>query len=90
MLPAFCTKLLLMLSVPIELPGATIPPVLIVVAPRVPLPASVPPLFTVKAAFDMFPFTLRVPPLTAKLETVVLVPVSVHWLVPSFWNVSNP
>ena len=42
-------------------PGAKVPPPLIVVAPTVPVPASVPPLFTVTAELAIEPFTNSVP-----------------------------
>src|SRR5262249_8470532 len=51
--------------VPGELPGANVPPLLIVVAPTVPVPASVPPLFTVIVELGIVPFTTRVPALIA-------------------------
>ena len=46
---------------PIELPGASLPP-LMVVSPTVPLPPSVPPAFTVTAELAIEPFTDSVPP----------------------------
>jgi hypothetical protein len=50
--------------VPIELPGDSVPP-LIVVLPTMPLPPSVPPAFTVVIEDDAIePFTDKVPPLT--------------------------
>ena len=49
-------------SRPIELPGASVPP-LTVVLPTVPLPPSVPPAFTVTAELAMEPLTDSVPPL---------------------------
>ncbi len=51
--------------VPGELPGAKVPPLKIVVAPTVPMPASVAPLFTVTAELAIAPFTMSVPALTA-------------------------
>jgi hypothetical protein len=51
-------------SRPIELPGASVPP-LTVVSPTMPLPPSVPPAFTVVSADDAIePFTESVPALT--------------------------
>ena len=61
MLPAAWMKLPLMLSVPIELPGASVP-ALTTLPKIVPLPPSVPPAFTV-TLLVMLPFTARVPPL---------------------------
>lgn len=49
--------------VPGELPGAKVPPLLIVVAPTVPMPASVPPLLTVTAESAIEPFTTKAPAL---------------------------
>jgi len=51
--------------VPGEVPGAKMPPLLIVVAPTVPVPASVAPEFTITAELAMEPFTKSVPALTA-------------------------
>jgi len=48
--------------VPGELPGAKVPPLLIVVGPTVPVPASVAPRFTVTGELAIEPFTIRVPP----------------------------
>ena len=50
--------------VPGELPGAKVPPLLIVVAPTVPVPPSVAPLLTVTAELAIEPFTDSVPALT--------------------------
>ena len=50
--------------VPGELPGAKVPPLLMVVAPTVPVPASVAPLFTVTAELAIEPFTVSVPAVT--------------------------
>ena len=61
------TRLPCTVSVPIELPGDSVPP-LMVVLPTVPVPPSVPPAFTVvvgEAAIE--PFTSSVPPLTMVL-----------------------
>ena len=51
--------------VPDELPGANVPPLMIVVAPTVPVPASVAPDFTVTAELAIDPFTISVPALIA-------------------------
>ena len=62
MLPAACTKLPMTLSVPIELPGASVP--LLVTRPAiVPLPPKVPPAPTV-TLLVILPFTARMPPVT--------------------------
>jgi len=50
--------------VPGELPGAKVPPLLMVVAPTVPVPESVAPEFTVTAELAIEPFTVRVPAFT--------------------------
>ena len=50
--------------VPGELPGAKVAPLLMVVAPTVPVPASMAPLFTVTAELAIAPFTMSVPALT--------------------------
>jgi hypothetical protein len=68
--------------VPGELPGAKMPPPLIWVLPTVPVPASVPPEFTVTAELAIEPFTISVPALTVQGITAELVPVSVQVLVP--------
>jgi hypothetical protein len=47
--------------VPGELPGANVPPSLIVVVPTIPAPASVPPAFTVTVELAIEPFTTSVP-----------------------------
>ena len=57
------TRLPCTVSVPIELPGESVPP-LIVVLPIVPLPPMVPPALTVRAELAIEPFTDSVPPLT--------------------------
>jgi hypothetical protein len=49
--------------VPGELPGANVPPLMIVVAPTVPMPESVAPEFTVTAELAIEPFTVSVPAL---------------------------
>lgn len=48
--------------VPIELPGASVPPLATVVDPTLPVPPSVPPLATVTAE-TIEPFTANVPAL---------------------------
>jgi hypothetical protein len=50
--------------VPIELPGESVPPLLMVVLPMMPLPPMVPPALTVRAELAIEPFTDSVPPLT--------------------------
>ena len=75
---------------PGELPGAKVPPLLIVVAPTVPMPASVPPLFTVIVELGIVPFTTRVPALIAQGSAAVFVPVSVQVLAPVFWKLPKP
>jgi hypothetical protein len=47
--------------VPIELPGESVPPLMIVL-PSVPVPPSLPPAFTVTVELAIEPFTIRVPP----------------------------
>jgi hypothetical protein len=51
--------------VPGELPGANVPPLLIVSPPTVPVPESVAPEFTVTAELAIEPLTISVPTLTA-------------------------
>jgi hypothetical protein len=63
--------------VPGELPGANVPPLMIVVGPTVPVPASVPPEFTVIVELAKLPLTMSVPALIAHESAVVFVPVSV-------------
>jgi hypothetical protein len=70
--------------VPGELPGANVPPLLIVVAPTVPVPASMAPLFTVTGELAIEPFTISVPALTAVAPEYVLMPDSVSVPVPIF------
>ena len=45
-------------------PGANMPPLKIVVAPTVPVPASSAPAFTVTAELAIEPFTISAPALT--------------------------
>ena len=78
-----------MVSVPIELPGANVPP-LMVVLPTVPLPPSVPPAFTVMAELAIEPFTDSVPALIAQDSAAALVPVKVQVLLPVFWKLPKP
>jgi capsular exopolysaccharide synthesis family protein len=60
--PLFSTRLLLISSVPALAPGASVAPLAIDTAPRtVPVPPSVPPLFTVPALPDCAPVTSSVP-----------------------------
>jgi hypothetical protein len=64
----------LTVSVPIELPGASVPPLMVVV-PTVPLPPRVPPAFTVVRLDDAVdPFTASVPPFTVVAPVYVLMP----------------
>jgi hypothetical protein len=65
-------------------PGAKLPPLLIWVAPTVPLPASVPPAFTVMVALAMVPFTAKVPALIVQGSAAAFVPVKVQVLLPVF------
>jgi hypothetical protein len=59
------TRLPCTVNVPIELPGASVPPLLIAAEPTVPLPPSVPPAFTVvRIDVAIEPFTSNVPALT--------------------------
>ena len=51
----------LTVSVPIELPGATMPPPLTLSPPMLPTPVSVPPELT-DTVETIEPFTLRMPP----------------------------
>ena len=51
------------MRVPIELPGASVPP-LMVVLPMMPVPPMVPPALTVSAELTIEPFTDSVPPST--------------------------
>jgi hypothetical protein len=50
--------------VPGELPGANVPPLMMVVAPTVPMPESMAPAFTVTAELAIEPLTISVPALT--------------------------
>ena len=65
------------LIVPGLLPGAIVPPLLIVTSPSVPLPPSVPPLFTVVVLEARLPVTRSLPALIAVAPVKVLLPVSV-------------
>ena len=49
---------------PGELPGANVAPLMIMVAPTVPVPESVAPEFTVTAELAIEPFTVSVPAAT--------------------------
>ena len=60
------------------MPGMKIPPLLMVVAPTVPVPPSVPPAFTAMVELAIVPLTLSVPPLMVQGIAVALVPVSVQ------------
>ena len=51
-------------GVPPAAPGAKVPPLLIVVAPTVPVPARMAPLLTVTAELAIEPFTTSAPALT--------------------------
>jgi hypothetical protein len=52
-------------KVPTLVPGASVPPELMVTAPAVPVPPSVAPLATVVALEVLLPFTSSVPAFTA-------------------------
>ena len=64
------------------------PPLLMVVAPTAPVPASVAPLFTVTAELEIEPFTTSVPALIVVPPVYVLVPDSVRDPLPSL--ISDP
>ncbi len=57
--------LLTTVSVPDELPGASVAPEARLTEPTMPLPPSAPPPPTVTSAAERMPFTFRVPPRTA-------------------------
>src|SRR5262249_57294425 len=76
--------------VPGELPGANVPPLMIVVAPTVPVPASVAPEFTVTAELAIEPFTVSVPALTAVAPEYELLPKSVSAPAPILVNPPLP
>src|SRR5258708_2989936 len=62
----------------VALAGMKVPPLLIVVAPTVPVAVSVPPVFTVMVALAKVPLTLSVPPLMVQGIAAALVPVNVQ------------
>ena len=71
-------------------PGAKVPPGLTCVVPTVPVPASVPELPTVMDELGKAPLTWSVPAPIDQGSIALLVPVSVHRLVPVFWNMLKP
>jgi hypothetical protein len=79
-----------MVMVPGELPGANMPPLMIVVAPTVPVPASSAPAFTVTAELAIEPFTTSVPALTVVGPLYVLAAVRLVVPVPFYWNAPLP
>ena len=72
------------------LPGEIVPPLLIVTSPSVPLPPSVPPLFTVVVPEARLPLTRSLPALIAVAPVKVLLPVSVVVPVPMWFNARLP
>jgi hypothetical protein len=68
----------------VPLPGAKMPPLLTVVVPTVPVPARVPPLFTVTVELAIVPVTFRVPMLTVHGKAATFVPIKVQTLLPVF------
>jgi hypothetical protein len=84
------TRLPLIESVPIELPGASVPP-LMVVEGNMPLPPMLPPAFTVSPLDDAIePFTESVPALTVVGPVYVLMPASPSVPVPAFTSPPLP
>ena len=80
------------LRVAIELsPGAIVPPAATVVAPTVPMPASVPPLLTVvREDVAIEPLTTSVPALTVVAPVKLLTPDSVSMPVPTLTKPPPP
>ena len=76
--------------VPGELPGAIVPPLLIVTSPSIPLPPSVPPLFTVVVLEARLPLTRSLPALIAVAPVKVLFPVRVVVPVPMWLSARRP
>ena len=72
------------LIVPGLLPGLSVPPLVISTSPSVPLPPSVPPLFTVVALEARLPLTKSLPALIAVAPLKLLTPLSVTVPVPFF------
>src|SRR4051812_34705474 len=76
--------------VPMELPGDSVPP-LIVVLPSVPVPPSVAPLLIVVSDdVTIEPFTISVPALTVVAPKYVFVPESVNAPVPDLVKLPLP
>ncbi len=75
--------------VPMELPGAKVPP-LIKTSPMVPVPPSVPPLFTVVMELLIEPLTDRVPELTVVAPVYVLMPIKLKRPVPCLVKLPVP
>ena len=71
-------------------PGASVPPLMMVVGPTVPVPASTPPLLTVNGKLLNVPVTFSVPCCTVHGSTSVLVPVSVQIELSTLLKVPNP
>ena len=60
-------------------PGDSVPPLVMLTAPRItPSPARVPPAATVTVFVGNVPLTTRVPPETTVVPLKVLVPANVH------------
>ena len=72
------------------LPGAIVAPLLIVTSPSVPLPPSVPPLFTVVVLAARLPLTRSWPTLIAVAPVKLLLPVSVVVPVPMWFSARLP
>ena len=66
------------------------PPLFTVTDPTVPVPASVPLLFTVMGELASVPFTASMPALIAQGSAAAFVPVSVQVLLPVFANSPKP
>ena len=70
-------------SVVFAAPGAAVPPVFTIRPPTLPVPPSVPPLFTVTVELPMEPFTANVPAFTRVGPEYVLVPLRLSCPDPS-------
>src|SRR5437588_378799 len=76
--------------VPGELPGAKVPPLAIVAAPTVPVPASMAPELTVTAELAIEPFTISVPALIVVAPEYELLPNSVSAPPPTLERPPGP
>src|SRR5215471_8398998 len=72
-----------------ELPGESVPPLMIVL-PSVPVPPSLPPAFTVTVESAIEPFTIRVPPSIVVAPVYVLLPVRMSVPGPALLSAPAP